>query len=407
MEIFVAAQPVLDRACKTIAYELLHRTNIGQNFYDYDDEDLATESVIVDAFNTIGIQHLTNGKPALINFSKKMLFGPLLSVLPKEQLIIELMETIVPTDDFIERCKSLKASGYTLALDDFLYSPEYEPLVGIADIIKVDFLRLSEDEIIRIVNRFKGRARLLAEKIETMEAFDRAKEMGFTYFQGFFFSKPVIHKTADISPLKLSLLELIGVVTREEVDFNKIAEIVSRDVSLSFRLLRLINSAYFGLPKRITSLKHAATMLGQTELSRWVTLMSLRDIGADRPTELLRMSMVRARFLETVAKKLPDYARQSQELFLTGLLSLLDVLTETPFPELLADMSLHPNITNALMGRDDSPYSPFLKISVAYEKGIWDNIIEMSNVYNINPVDMMSCYLDAVKWCNSAYSGML
>ena len=302
MDVFVARQPIFDRRLNVYAYELLFRVGRENVFVDTDG-DIATSSVITDSFLVIGLESLTRGRKAFINFTKNLLMDETATILPKDLLVIEILEDVMPSKGIITACKKLKDSGYVLALDDFVFEPKFTPLIKLADIIKVDFKLSGEEERRLLIQKFSStKIKFLAEKVETQKEYEQAKEMGFSYFQGYFFSKPVIISSKDIPGNKINYLNILHEINLPEVDFNRIEGIVKHDVSVSYKLLRFINSAFFSFDAEVKSIKQALVLLGINEFRKWMSLIILKGMSEDKPKELLVISISRARFCELIAE---------------------------------------------------------------------------------------------------------
>ena len=268
MDAYLARQPIFDKYQNVFGYEILYRDS-NTNCYLSDDPDKASCNVMLNSFNLIGIENLTAGKKAFINFTENLLEKEVATLFSRENLVIEILETVKPSKEIVDSCKELKKQGYTLALDDFIFQKEYIPLIEIADIIKIDFLATPKDELKSLTMGLKPyNTMLLAEKIETYKDFENAKEWGYSLFQGYFFSKPIILSIQDIPPLKINYLQLLQKINEDAFNFNEIAEIISRDISLSYKLLRLVNSVAFGLRNKIKSVKHALVIMGTKEVKK-------------------------------------------------------------------------------------------------------------------------------------------
>ncbi|GHU60357.1 hypothetical protein FACS1894171_1480 [Clostridia bacterium] len=405
MNFFVARQPIFDSKMRVYAYELLYRSAQYTNSFNEElNPDMASSEIMIESFLSMGIDKLTGDKRAFVNFTEALLKQNVATLFPKQSLVVELLETIDPTDEVIEASKLLKRNGYTLALDDFVLSEEYMPLVEIADIIKIDFLLSSLEEIKEIIARVDTKkTRLLAEKIETQEMFDLAKELGFAYFQGYFFSRPVILSDRKLSPLKFNYLNLMRYVNRPEMDFGRVASAIRHDMSLSYKLLRLVNSAYFGFRNEIKDIKHALSILGTNEIKKWVSLISMMGIQDGKPDEIIRMSMIRARFLELMGAEI-NLGASSENLYLTGLFSLIDVITEHPKEEILEQLYLPDIITKTLLENTGS-IARALELIVHYERGCWDEAMKLATSFGIGGEYVIRYYFNSVTWCNSLIIG--
>lgn len=398
MDVFLARQPIFDSEQRVSAYEILYRSGLVNNF-DGIDGDEASREVIFNTFQTFGIENLTNAKPVFINFTESLINDETATLFSKDLLVVEILENVLPSEQVIENSRSLKEMGYKIALDDFIYKPEYEELIELADIIKIDFLLSDKEEIKRLSRDLKNRnIELLAEKVETREDFEYAKKLGFSLFQGFFFSKPEIVISKKIQPIKATCLQLVSKVNEKEIDFGKIANIVSMDLSLTYNLLKLVNSAAFGFRYRIKSVKHAVVALGEREIKKWIYLVVVNTIGEDEPDELTRLSLIRARFAELIAIN-TRYKKQSEEMFLLGLFSLLDVILRRPIREVLDEVKASNVIKDALID-GNGEIGIIYKMIIAYEKAEWDEVLLYAESLDIDCYLIVKAYMDALLWYN-------
>lgn len=397
MDVFIARQPIFDSKQRVLAYEILYRNSL-ENYYPLEVErDNATSSVLINTFQTFGITNLTSSKPAFINFTENFINNEMALLFSKDSLVIEILETIIPSKDIIEKCKILKKKGYTLVLDDFVYKPGYESLMEIADIIKIDFVNTNTIEIIKIARMLKGsNIKLLAEKVETLERFKFAKRLGFTMFQGYFFSKPEILSSKTLSPLEVNCLLLMSKVNESELDFDELADIISRDLSLAYYLLKLVNSAAFSFRRKISSVKDAIVVLGEKEIRKWGILVALNGMGAGKPDEIVRLSLIRAKFNELISIN-TRYSNRSDDLLLTGLFSLLDVVFNRPLLEILNEINANNEIKEALLN-STGELSNIYNIVLSYEKGEWDSMISQANSINIDYKLITESYLESLTW---------
>ncbi len=402
MDVFVARQPIFDRKRNVVAYELLFRSGM-QNFFDFHDPDIAASRVIDQSLLGFGLDKLTSGRRAFLNFTRSVLVNQLFSVLPPRYAVIELLETVDPDPEVIEACKILKEQGYTLALDDFVFHPKYRPLIALADIIKVDFLLSDSDERRKLAEELKDeKVELLAEKVETHEDFTEAIELGYKYFQGYFFCKPEIVRRKDIPAFKLNYLKFIQEVNRPDMDFDRLELIIRRELSLSVKLLRYLNSAWFGWRHEVDSIRHAVRLLGENQIKKWASLVAMTGMGDDKPTELVVTSLVRARFCELLGPLIGMKHRQL-ELFLMGLLSLIDALMDRPLAEALEGMRVSADVRAALLGAD-SPLTPVHRIVQSYERGDWDTLTEVANSLEIQDGAIAELYASSVEWADGAFA---
>jgi EAL and modified HD-GYP domain-containing signal transduction protein len=383
------------------AYELLYRFDATQNFVAMlSNPDKASSETIMGSFYGNNIENITGNRPAFVNFTQNLLEAGIATLFPKQYLVVEILEDVPPLPSVVETCRQLKEAGYTIALDDFVYRPELEPLIQWADIVKIDWLNADPEKIRDIVRKLWPRSpRLLAEKVETYEIFQQAMDMGFSYFQGYFFSKPVILANKKIDPLMANYVQLIQHVNRTDVDFACLARIIRRDVVLSYRLLRLVNSAYFGARHEVKSIRHALAILGLREIKKWISLLAIIGISTNKPNEIIRISLIRGRFLETFGAR-HCRSLDSEQLFMSGLFSLLDVIMEMPMADVLPQLSGVTEIEEVLIeGR--GPIADILGIISSYERGEWEDAVERCCCFGVTEEQLLQLYLDAVSWCNA------
>jgi c-di-GMP-related signal transduction protein len=398
MDVFVARQPIFDRHQKVVAYELLFRKN-QNNFYENTDADEATKNVISNGFLVIGMENLTGGKKAFINFTESLLKSDIITTLPKELVVVEILEDVDVTTEIIAACKKLKEMGYTLALDDFVFEPKYKPLIDLVDIIKIDFKLTLGDERKEVISRIGSKKiKYLAEKVETMEEYESAIKDGYSFFQGYFFSKPVILKGKDMPTYKNNHVMLLSELAKHEVDFDKIENIIKKDVSLSYKLLKFINSASFGFKRKIDSIIHALTLLGKEDVAKWVYLIALRDMGENKPDELMRTSVIRAKFGELMAPKI-GMANRTSDIFFMGLLSLINTLTNLPMEAALSQIPISEEVKQALIG-EDNKFRDILELITAYEIADWSKFATYSEKLNFDEKTAPELFVKSLEWSN-------
>ena len=297
---FVARQPIYDRQLTVSGYELLFRED-GVNRAVIGDDDAATSQVLLGAFTDIGLKELVGERPAFLNVSTRFVVEGYALPLPKDQLVLELLERAPVTPKLLAAIAGLRRDGYSVALDDFRLSDATRPLLALADIVKVDVLGVPRPSLPDIVAELRGcGGRLLAEKVETYEDFEFCHELGFDLFQGYFFCRPKIVKGRAIPAGRLGTLRIVGRMNEPGVQLKELEDLISRDVGLSYRLLRYINSAFFGLRREITSVRQALVLLGLENIRRWATLLALAGVD-DKPHELLVTALLRARMCEQLA----------------------------------------------------------------------------------------------------------
>jgi EAL and modified HD-GYP domain-containing signal transduction protein len=373
MQVFVARQPIFDKRRRVVAYELLFRSSMENWFPAGVDGDLASSRVIADALITFNLQALTGGKKAFINVTRRVLCEGLYSVLPPKCTVIELLENVEADAQTIAAVRSARASGYEIALDDFVSRPTLEALVPLANILKVDFLATAPAERRRIRESTRDRRiTLLAEKLETEADVRDAEESGYTLFQGYFFQRPEIISREDIPPSKLTYVRFLRELQAPTLDFDGLETIIKHDVSLSVRLLKFLNSAAFGWRSRVTSLKQALVLLGERPFRKWASLVAVIGMTGDRPPELALISLARAKFAETLCP-MAGLVGGELDAFLVGLLSALDAMLGRPLAELLTEISVSTQIDAALL-REDTPLGRIRALVLAYERAQWADV---------------------------------
>jgi EAL and modified HD-GYP domain-containing signal transduction protein len=400
MQVFVARQPIFDRRQRIFAYELLFRQG-QENYYSAADGDQATSQVIVNSFWLIGLPTLTDGKRAFINFTANLLKNEIVTVLPSEQIAVEILETVDPTDDILEACRKIRKLGFLIVLDDFVFEPRFEPLMELADIIKIDFRITGLAEQIKLINMCKGRnVQFLAEKVETPEEFRQAMELGYSYFQGYFFSKPVIVAGQSIPNNKAMNFQLLQQVNSCLLDLDKLEKIIEKDVFLTYMLLKYINSASFGFRASIRSIRQALTLLGSKEAIKWAALIVTRGLAQDKPQELVVVSVMRARFCELLAGE-AGHKERGSDAFLLGLLSLIDALLDRPLSDILAELPVVPDVRAALLGKSGL-FHDIYQLSLAYEQGDWQTVSEYAAKLNITEERLPVLHVNSLAWARES-----
>ena len=403
-EAFIGRQAILDQQQKVYAYEILFRSGLKNAFDPTLDGNVATQSVMVGAMLEFGLKKLVSDKKAFINFTEQNLLNRAPKLLPPENVVVEILENVQPTPEIVEAVRELKAEGYKIALDDFVLLPGYEPLIEMADIIKVDFrITTDPEERQKLREILPSHVRLLAEKIETEEEFHQAMAFGYVLFQGYFFCKPAILRQKKLTSNALSRMRLLKEINRQNVDFASMTNVISSDTNLVHKLLTYINSAGIGLVNHVSNLKQATVLLGASGVKRWVTLISLQTFSEDKPPELFTLSLLRAKFCELIAGELKRPGLTQDAGFLIGMFSLLDVLLMLPMEEVLKEVALADDLNAALLG-EDNDLRRILDLVIAYEKGDWDKVIACCEREHI-PVDHLKPKYDAVlEWYNALQS---
>lgn len=402
MDRFIARQAIFDGRQRVIAYELLFRRGADGFFRNADPGSLdATSAVLAEGSLLFGLGPLTSGKPAYVNFSQEALLDQLPLLLPPDRLMVELLETIEPKPEVLAACSALKAAGYRVALDDYVGEPEREPLLAFADIVKVDFRGTTPEQRREIVQRVKKHGvKLLAEKVETHEEFAAAAEMGYDYYQGFFFAHPQILRKREPVTSRLHCMRLLEASTHDELDLDEIEKLISQESTLCAKMLRYMNSAWFGLRGGVQSVRHMLFALGQREIRRWASLFFLTALSDDKPTELLTCACVRARFCELMAPVVAQEERAGH-YFLMGLLSMMDAVADQPLAEVLSGLPLEKDMINALIKGGSSVPAQVFRLVQACERGSWPEITAACEELGVGELEAASLHRQAVEWANA------
>ncbi len=405
MDVFIARQPIFDVNQKVYAYELLYRSGT-ENISKFKSGDSATSNVVINALLLIGPDTLTEGNRAFINFTETLIKDEIPKMFSNEYLVVEILEDIVPDEHLMIRVRELKALGYTIALDDYIASYEYDELAELADIIKVDFVDTTLEERVTISENFRSKNKvLLAEKVETKEEFNEAKKLGFTLFQGYFFSKPSILKGKDVASLNINYLDIIQELDQPEPQYERMAEIIERDLALTFKLLRLINSAAFFTNSKVASVKQALVLLGFKEIRKWIMVVMLRDVGRSKPDEVLKTCLVRAKMAEQVALITGMKVRKN-EMFIMGLFSMIDTLMDQDLYTIIDSLPLEDDIKAAMVGKKNKLYEMFM-IVMCYEKGDWEQLLKECDALCITYSKVPDLYYGSLKWADKTFNSSL
>ncbi|MBN2706319.1 MAG: HDOD domain-containing protein [Deltaproteobacteria bacterium] len=400
---YVARQPILDKHKKIFAYELLFRDSMA-NFAPVIDGDAATGQVLNHYLINIGIDEICGDKKSFINFTENLLLSKTPPLPASDKIVIEILENVRPSREVIEACREMKRQGFLLALDDFVYSAELKPLIEQAAIIKFDFRVSTPEEIKSSLEKLpRPGPRLLAEKIETNEEFKLARKLGFEFFQGYFFCRPEIIRGREISTSQLNALAIVASLSREDFDFAEIEEMVARDVAISYKLLRYINSPFFAKPHRISTIRQALVYLGGDELRRFMSLITLSSLAAGKPEELLGLACIRGKFCELLGLNAQKKTR-TNELFTVGMFSLLDAIMDQPMRAILNKIPLSRDLNRALTEKK-GPLAAFLILNLAYEQGRWPLVAELAGRLGIEENKIPQLYREACRWSNSVSPG--
>jgi c-di-GMP-related signal transduction protein len=400
---FLARQPILDRQREIFAYELLFRDGI-QNSCEGSNLEFASRAVLDTSF-LIGLEKITEGRRMFVNCPRDFLLQEHILLFPPDAVVVELLETIKPDQQVVEACRHLRRQGYQIALDDFVETPDWAPLIDLASFIKVDFRLTKLEEQYSLSVRHAGKGiRMLAEKVETPEEFAAGLRMGYSLFQGYFFCRPEMMQHHDLPAFKLAYLDLLRAATASGFDTGVLAEKIKRDASITFRLLRYLNSAAFGFRAEIRSIPHALSLLGERELRKWVAVISVGALGDGKPDELMIVPLVRGRFCELIAAQ-AGLGDQTNDLFLLGLLSVMDAILDQPMEEILRDLPVRQEIRDALVSQHGK-YRDVLNIAIAVENADWETVNALESALGVPEERLSPLYVSAVDWAAELRRGI-
>jgi len=393
-DIYVGRQPIYNRALGVYGYELLFRTGqVNAASAGYVSSDGATSTTLINTFLEIGLERLVGKRYAFINLSEQFLLEEDSLPISPQQVILEVLEDVPVNMRLLKAVKRLSEKGFIIALDDYIYNPAHKPLVAMADIIKIDIKQLSQKELIshvKILKKFS--AKLLAEKIETIEEYEFCLKLGFDYFQGYFLSRPRIIKSQSLPTNKVAVLNVLSVLQNPDADTEDVEEAISFDVSMSYKILKLINSSFFSFSREIESIRQAIVLLGRKQLSSWASMIALSRLD-DRPSEMVRLAMTRAKMCEMLAEKAGLNVIESY--FTAGLFSALDILMERDISDVIKPLPLSEEIVTALLKRQ-GPIGEALQCAIAYELAE----IETAQFHQLSADDIYVANVEAVSWAN-------
>jgi len=399
MDIFIARQPIFNKKREIYAYELLFRDGIDNLFPDIDG-DLATSRVLSQTFFNTGIEKITGGKKAFINFSRELLVSKIPLMFPSNLTSIEVLESVEPDESLIESCHQLKQKGFSIVLDDFVYQQSLDKLIKEADLIKIDFQKSSRAKIEEDIEQLSSfDITLIAEKVETFEELNEALEMGFSYFQGYFFCKPQILREKDVPPIKSNLLDIIAELNNRDFCIKTLQNLIERDVGVSYKLLRHLNSPYYRTLCEINSVRHAIVLLGERSIRQFLSVIIMSGLSSDKPDELTRNSIIRAKFCQQLGNT-GGIRPNPSELFTLGLFSHIDAILDNNMEKILKSLPLTDRIKHALM-EQDSDLRDYLELVICYERGNWSDVIKSASSLNISPDKISKIYIDALHWADS------
>ena len=393
----IARQPILTADKNVFGYELFFREG-QEDDRSTSDVESATRTII-DTLNVIGLDVLCDGRLAFVSFTRRMLLEEYFLLLPPGEVVVEIQESIPADEEVMRACQRLKLQGYAMALDNFALGDARESLVPFADFIKVDLKDVSPLENSALVAHYASeQCRMLAQKVETRQELTTAKKNGFTLFQGYFFRHPERMRARQIPANQATYLLLLQAISKPQADFLEIEDLIKREPSLCYRLLCYLNSPLLGMSSPVSSVRHALNLLGERELVRWIRMATTLIMGREKSSDLVLSSMVHARFCELIAPKIKHV---ESDVFLMGMLSLMDAILEVPIGVVIEKLSLDPNTKAQLLGWKtgaQTPLSPIYDLMMAREAGDWEKVTSLGKKLDLSLYFMNSAYNEAMRW---------
>jgi len=413
MGICVVRQPVFTKGLNIYGYDLLFHDGCQEDKtpteIDAPVNDRYSSRTIIHGFYDLGIARVTNNKRGFVRFTEKLLLDMVATILPFHILVVELANTIIFTPEVVTACRRLRNKGYLIALDGFKpWEDDLTPLLDTVDIIKIEFDRKNQDKVREFALELKKshpNTQLLAKKLENPSEFEMAKKCAFTLFQGNFFSKPAVVKNKSIlpAPRRYQTLQLIRLSNGADINYRAVSDIIKQDITLSYRLLRVVNSAFFGLRYTVSNIRQALTILGAMKFKKWIMLISLSGLSDNKPSELITLSLIRARFLELLAPYV-GMAEQAEDLFLMGLMSLMDAVMDSPMTSIVTQTNISPHIAAPLLTREGE-FGNLLNLIACYEQSDWDQAQTIAANYSVQLDRIFNVYIQAIEWAQQLYVG--
>lgn len=403
-DFFLARQPILDRTQGLIAYELLFRS-AAAGPANVTDDLLATASVMANA-SELGMHNVVGSALAFVNVDVTVLMSDFVKFLPQDKVVLEILETVQVTAAVIDRVSQLARIGYRFALDDVIAtSPDVMALLPVVDIIKIDIRDMPQAELVRLSVRFKNAGKkLLAEKVETLIEFENCLALGFDYFQGYYFAKPVVLSGKKLSPPQLAIMQLMELI-RNDADGSAIEKTIKQDASLGLNLLRLVNTPGAGVPQRIDSLNQAVVVLGRLQLQRWLQILLYAEPrkSARSVPPLLMLATTRGKLLELITTRLhPNSRGMADKAFTVGIMSLMDTLFGQSMENILDQITVADEVREALLHRAGA-YGAILTLAEYIERIEEPNplLVPTLNQLGLSIEELNTLQLEAFEWSNS------
>lgn len=396
MDAFIGRQPILNKKQELYGYELLHRTSSVNAFQGIDGTQ-ATATVISNSYLSFGLDKLSDGKLCFINFNEELLLKEFPTFFTPGSIVVEILETVKLSNEIIDACRKLKQLGYMIAIDDVINPHDYDHMIDFIDIMKVDFLQIPKHQRKETIHKYANSPiTFLAEKIETQEDFKEAQALGYTLFQGYFFSKPVILSQKDIKPIPQQYVSMLEEINKPVPDMNDISKLVEKDLALSYKLLKLINS--LGLPVKVSNIKQAIVLLGLLEVKKWILILMLTK-ETNECMNVIQLSLIRSKLSERIAKKVKLNATDASFI---GMFSLLESILQRPMKEILAELPIEDHLIATLTNEEKaSPHAQLLQLVKSIERCDWQGVDRQLEQVGVSISGLQEDYVEAVNWANS------
>lgn len=401
----LARQPILTKDERVEGYELLFRENQEDHRFEADFE--AATSSIIDTLNVMGLDAVCDGRLGFINSTQQMLLKEFFLLLPPDRIVIEIQHNVAADEAVLGVCQRLKHKSYSLALDNFGPQDPREALVPYVDYLKVDIRRFTSAQSKALCAKYAGKPiRMIAQKVETRIQQLTAEKDGFTLFQGYFFRRPERMRARHIPANQASYLRLLREISAPEVDLAAVENLIKHDASLCYRLLRYLNSPLLGVSSPVHSIRHGMNLLGERELVRWIRMATTLAVGQDKCTDLVLSSLVRAHFCELLAPRLEN---GTTDLFLMGMLSLMDAILEIPMGVVVEGLALDARVKEQLLQAKighESPLTPVYHLMLAREAGEWEDVTKLAKELNLSLPFVNRSYTESIAWAREMTAGL-
>ena len=399
VKLYIARQPIVDNNNAPYAYEFLHRSSEENCYRDDIEGSQATSSLLSSLSFEFNLKRLTGGCFAFINFTEKLLLSKTVESIDPREVIIEILETVKPSEALLERLRELRKKNYCFALDDYL--GEENPLIEVADIIKVDFIDTDREQQRAIAGRYPDKI-LLAEKVETSEDYEFAKENGYKLYQGYYFSRPVVIAKTAGEIATPTYLRLWREINKPDCNFRALERIIRTDVNLTYKVLNRLNSIEYYRGNKVTSLYHALVSLGFAELKRWILLLFMRNCYGSRDTVVAKQALTRAVFAEKLAALL-GWTDMQEDAYTAGLFSLIDTIMEGNMESLLDELAIGQRVRDCLLEKPGKLFD-LLSVVKNYDRTDWDAVDAFTKQYQIDPEKLSPLQLEAIEYAEQAFS---